>query len=507
MLLLYTACWVHGAAGPQRNLFGVNPGESPGLFADAVKEIRSWSDTRTGETWKALDAHGYPVLKKEEAVFAGVLSEQHPTGTYVLEYRGQADVNLAVRQGKTNRPLSAVSEKPGQKTYRLDSTDSVVISIQNSDPANPVNNLHLWLPGMADLKPTWHPGMVQDLKKFGTIRFMDMMRTNRSPQQSWKDRAVEQDLFECKRPKIGIPIEWLIDLCNQTQSNPWFCMPHQADDEYVRSFAKMVKTRLDPGLKVYVEYSNEMFNRSFSQFQYACEQGKALNLLKPGESDAIAGARFHGKRTVDMLRIWRDVYGADKNRVIGVITFIVGNDNKLGEVRASLEDYAKEIDAFATAMYPGVGIGKMLKKPIQECTPDDLFEILFEDQKKRICGTVLKRGRELADEFKKPLLGYEGGQHLSFFGGKVDEKDTAAFTALFDQCQASSRMEKFYIQMMNDWHEATDGVYLYYKWYGDVTGGYPFGMKPSHFCKDEDYPKARAAVRLLEAKSLPLECK
>ena len=35
--------------------------------------------------------------------------------------------------------------------------------------------------------------------------------------------------------------------------------------EYLTEFAKMVKTKLDPDLKVYVEYSNEVWNWGFQQ--------------------------------------------------------------------------------------------------------------------------------------------------------------------------------------------------------------------------------------------------
>ncbi len=63
----------------------------------------------------------------------------------------------------------------------------------------------------------------------------------------------------------GIAIEYAIDLANTLKTDAWFCMPHKASDEYIREFAKMVKERLDPSLKSYVEYSNEIWNWSFGQ--------------------------------------------------------------------------------------------------------------------------------------------------------------------------------------------------------------------------------------------------
>jgi hypothetical protein len=63
----------------------------------------------------------------------------------------------------------------------------------------------------------------------------------------------------------GAALEIMIQLANLTKTDPWFCMPHRATPEYMAEFAKHVKTKLDPGLKVYVEYSNEVWNWGFQQ--------------------------------------------------------------------------------------------------------------------------------------------------------------------------------------------------------------------------------------------------
>ncbi len=55
-------------------------------------------------------------------------------------------------------------------------------------------------------------------------------------------------------------------------------MPHMASDDYIRHFAEMVKGGLKPGLKVYIEYSNECWNGIFAQARYCRDQGKKLGL-------------------------------------------------------------------------------------------------------------------------------------------------------------------------------------------------------------------------------------
>ena len=98
----------------------------------------------------------------------------------------------------------------------------------------------------------------------------------------------------------------MIDLANARGANPWFCMPHLADDDYVRRFARLVKHRLRPDLKVYVEYSNEVWNWIYPVTHYAEAEGKRLKLGDP------ARGRYYAQRSLDMFRIWERRVGRDR---------------------------------------------------------------------------------------------------------------------------------------------------------------------------------------------------
>ncbi|MBK6374693.1 MAG: hypothetical protein IPF67_16600 [Saprospiraceae bacterium] len=41
------------------------------------------------------------------------------------------------------------------------------------------------------------------------------------------------------------------------KKDPWICIPHLADDEYIIQLAKYLNANLDPSLKLHLEYSNE----------------------------------------------------------------------------------------------------------------------------------------------------------------------------------------------------------------------------------------------------------
>src|SRR5207249_8596750 len=121
-----------------------------------------------------------------------------------------------------------------------------------------VADIRVWMPGFENAASPFHPLFLERLAPFEAIRFMKWQRTETSPTRSWDQRAKLDD--ERWSTDAGVPPELMIDLVNAGRANPWFCMPHLADDDYVRRFARLVKERLRPDLKVYVEYSNEVWN-------------------------------------------------------------------------------------------------------------------------------------------------------------------------------------------------------------------------------------------------------
>ena len=41
--------------------------------------------------------------------------------------------------------------------------------------------------------------------------------------------------------KRGVALEWMIELCNRQKIDPWFCLPHLADDDFVRNFVSFLQ--------------------------------------------------------------------------------------------------------------------------------------------------------------------------------------------------------------------------------------------------------------------------
>src|SRR5690606_20571076 len=120
------------------------------------------------------------------------------------------------------------------------------------------------------------PDYVAYIKRFSVLRFMVWQDMNENKPVTWatRSRMVGKDMV---RRNDGVPIEVMIDLANAADADPWFCIPWNADEEYVRKFAELVRDRLvwKPGRKVYVELSNEVWNWMFPVTKQAAQEGLA----------------------------------------------------------------------------------------------------------------------------------------------------------------------------------------------------------------------------------------
>lgn len=70
------------------------------------------------------------------------------------------------------------------------------------------------------------------------------------PFVTWNDRRTLDDASQSDGDLLeyfhtnGVAPEYLIELSNEIDTNPWFNMPHRADDDFVRNFATMVRDTL-----------------------------------------------------------------------------------------------------------------------------------------------------------------------------------------------------------------------------------------------------------------------
>jgi hypothetical protein len=322
---------------------------------------RQWGGMSEDELRAAghLDADGWPIrLPRELGSIGTLILTQMPeeatslAGRYVLRYSGKGIIEVAGR---------ARNVRYGKGEVRFDYTPgpgSVDIRLQRINTSAPPRITSIVKEDMMrayDRGQRFNPAWTTQLGAFQALRFMDWIETNNSKLSSWEARPKLSDYSYSK----AVPIEVMIDLANTLEKDPWFTVPHLADDDFVRQFATLVKERLDPKLKAYVEFSNEVWNWGFEQAAWADDSA----IARWGQKDKWM--QYYGFRAAEVARIWTDVFAQEADaRLINVISTHTGWTGLEGEaleaslvVAEGLPAPVTAFDAYAITGYFGGVLG------------------------------------------------------------------------------------------------------------------------------------------------------
>ncbi|MFM1895962.1 MAG: hypothetical protein RLZZ385_1036 [Pseudomonadota bacterium] len=387
----------------------------------------------------------------------------YPAGAYVVRYDGQGtiDYGLAARR-------NAAASSPGRDVIDVTPQEpGIQLCITQTDPGNNGNylrNIRVYAPGNESLADgaIFDPAFLTRLQPFGTLRFMDWMHTNNSTQRDVEN--MPRVTAATWTTSAGVPAEIMARLANLLAAKPWFNMPHQATDDYVAEFATLIRNTLDKDLDIYVEYSNEIWNDQFTQGGFINDQGVAKFGANAG-SDFDRRLNRFGERTAQICIIWRQVFGADAERVRCVMggqaanTFIA--EQALDCPFSTLAPCrSRGIKALAIAPYVGDAIGLPdFETAVEGWTADSdgglgkLFAELNEESVLPDADsgmpTVLSRIRfhaELARAQGVELIAYEGGQHLVGVGAPANN---SKLNTLFDAANRDPRMGTLYKNYLN----------------------------------------------------------
>lgn len=237
-------------------------------FTDIFKQAQTWQEVWDETDGDApgllLDANGWgEALAPEQGAEALLcrVDGHYPAGVYTCGYDGEGELEFYF-------DAEVISREPSRIPLQVEpSAAGFALRLMNTSFSSPLRNIKIYLPGFTPADTSvFHPDFLENWKDFQAIRFMDWMRTNNSLQEFWEDLPVP-DMQTQGSPR-GVALEYMIQLANELKAHPWFCIPHKASAEYVLQFAERVKAELNPDLKVYVEYSNEVWNAQFDQAAY-----------------------------------------------------------------------------------------------------------------------------------------------------------------------------------------------------------------------------------------------
>jgi hypothetical protein len=170
----------------------------------------------------------------------------------------------------------------------------------------------------------FNPDWLAEVRKFGTIRFMGWMPTNDEIITDFTQLADENYLTWCfgftsltgeSGPKGSLHPSIICDLAIAADvPRIHVCVPIQATDAFITSFATYFRDRLaSTGIVVAFELSNEVWNSQFTQYTYASNEGEPIW----GSGDLSRQNKWYGKRSCEMLKIVSDVF-ANRSRWRGV---------------------------------------------------------------------------------------------------------------------------------------------------------------------------------------------
>ncbi|MBD3244031.1 MAG: hypothetical protein GF331_25785 [Chitinivibrionales bacterium] len=405
-------------------------------FVDIMRSSRGWISNRDGSPWGQggeleLDEGGWVRSLDPGQRVTHMWDNKHlPAGRYTLLYDGVG--TFRSWQG-TN-----VVEEPGRIQFDIAEGGSPLFDITSVQEGNHARNIRLIMPGFEDtyLEEPFHPLFLYSLKNYSVLRFMDWGSTNFNNVERWEQRQTadcymwQSGLHE----HYGLPWEWMIELSNKVDQDAWICIPHKADEQYIRNLAEMFKTGLNPNLRVYLEHSNEVWNFMFTQTHDCVVAGKDLGLAT---EDVKAMLRYHSERSVTIFEIFEEVFGGHQ-RLVRVLGGHVANPAWAREIITWKDAYQKS-DAVAIAPYFGNG------------RTDANVDVML-DKAEQHMGEVMQlvtQHRVQCDEFGLDLIAYEGGQHL------VDE----ALTDQIMEANRSERMGQLYLQYFDAWKAAGGGLF------------------------------------------------
>lgn len=286
-------------------------------------------------------------------------------GRIVVTWKGNADVRLASCALSEGSATGAVLD--GRRVYQC---SDALQTVEVHAIVTPITEIRVWLDGTEG--QLFHPLLLERLADadWAFIRFMDWGATNASPQRDWSDRRLPAHAFmngiiNARQPsassegnrETGVAFEHMVALANASGRDLWINVPHLATDDFITRLAKLIRFGSDgvnpydapqanplfaplrSDLRVYVEYSNEIWSSGFSfpQGNWAEEQAASLGLTKP---------QFTARRFCDTWRLFQDVFG-DPARLVRVAAIFTALD-------AYSRPFLQELAAYGPTLRPQV---------------------------------------------------------------------------------------------------------------------------------------------------------
>jgi cysteine-rich repeat protein len=467
------------------------------MFVDVFKQSKVFEVSG----YQCIDEHGFPT----ESPCGGIATTnlmtngEWPAGSYTLQFSGTGSIRL------TGRGLNGVTFQPGTHSVNLNKGNFLEVKFVTSAVSDPIRDVHIFLPGYANANEfDIYPGFVDKWKDYSPIRFMDLMSTNGNQIEYWDDRRkITEETFAfsvqgSRTARLGVPPEVIYMLGNSAQSDVWVNIPHKVDfsapdnNNYVKQLAAMLAQNLNSNQKVWVEYSNEVWNPQFGQYGWA----NAAAVEKWG-TNCPTGLCFHDYIAWASVQSWQafiDELG--DSRVVKVVPGSAGitwhsskviasvnnneiNPNQLkGDVLTLAPYFSINTNPSWTGDFVEAGCHEiadpvtvtleMMQAQIDGNSPHTSFSSCpgYSDRRSSIA-EYLPGQVALANANDMELVAYEGGQHLvaSWNNSGIQSQ----LNSIFTEVNRDPRLEQLYVNYLNTWFGLGGGRFVHFNNEGEPT--------------------------------------
>ncbi|MDE2302491.1 MAG: hypothetical protein KGK11_08005 [Sphingomonadales bacterium] len=365
-----------------------------------------------------------------------------------------------------------LSSSPGRITMALyrapgHSRATAWLEAKGVERARPISNLDC-RGNDSPAGARFRSGFVNAIRGYKVLRFMDWQNSNANLPVTWATRHTTAGI---NTNRDGVAIEDMIALANEIGADPWFVMPWNADDEYYRNFAKLVRDRLPDGHHVYVETGNEIWNTGFAAARQAQQEGLAEGLSK---DPMTARMDRYAEKTIHVMSIWEKVFAGHPGLVR-----VASSQNAWSVPSAILMGYprlADHIDALATAPYFGFTMGgtNISYQTVIDKTTEDLNQVMKQ----------AALNRAIAQHYHKRYITYEGGQSVTLY----------ADYDLLKKVEYSPDMYQLYKRYLGWWRKDNGDVIMLYNAISQIGRGMAWGQAEYETSTPADSPKLRAIV-------------
>jgi len=393
-----------------------------------------------------VDANGWPLqlpfIVKGIPQDARFLINNQDRGEYVVLHDGKGAIKYSGKSRLVDGVLHITLTGDGSNKW---------LDITNSTSGNHIRNMRIIPLRFKDNEqtmPAFRDDFIQGLQPFHVLRFLDFGQINKSKQVEWSDRNTKNTYTQGNDK--GVAWEYMIELCNRLEADAWILVPHMASDDYLTRLAQLLLNNLDSERKLYIEFSNELWNWIFPQSQYVLEN--APNHPNPYVSAGLAAinpdAKGHPEKDAYMMarlfRIFSGVWGAQSDRLIRVATgqhAWVDNSRRILKYLFTTDGIGA--DALSVGGYFNYNTADhdvwVAMNP-DDVTPEMILASAAQSMPDH-ANTKTRQSAAFAAQYGVDYIVYEGGQHMQ----PHKQKEWTYNHAVYD-AQIHPRMYDLYMQ-------------------------------------------------------------